>query len=252
MRDWRGMAQGKLYIGTSGYAYKGWHDVFYPAGLPRREELFFYAGHFPAVEINASFYRLPTPKSVRRWVEATPDHFRFCLKVSRYITHQKRLLDPREHVPLFMRAVKGAARKRGPLLLQLPPGLKPEHERLDNVLKAFGKSARGWQVAVEIRNSGWYGPALNELLDRHKAALVLHDMPGSRAEQPNSGAPFVYARFHGPRGDYGGSYRTDTLRRWAGLLRPHRRAGKDLWVFFNNDRDTGAIANAGALRNMLK
>jgi uncharacterized protein YecE (DUF72 family) len=245
------MAQGKVYIGTSGYAYKGWHAAFYPQGLPRKQELVFYAQHFPAVEINATFYHLPTPKAVKNWVAITPPEFRLCLKVSRFITHNKRLLDPQEHVPIFMAAIRNAAPKRGPLLLQLTPSMKPDLARLDNALKAFKKNARGWPVAVEIRQKDWYGPELDALLDRHKAGLVLHDMPASRNERPNPKAPFIYVRFHGPTGDYGGSYTDAALRRYAWLLQPHRRQGRDLWIFFNNDRDVGAIGNADKLRNLL-
>jgi uncharacterized protein YecE (DUF72 family) len=245
------MASGALYFGTSGYAYKGWHERFYPEGLPRKDELAYFAGKFSAVEINSSFYRLPTEKAVKRWAAATPPDFRFCMKVSRYITHIKRLRDPQEHVPLFMQAVRPIARKRGPLLLQLPPSMKPDLQRLDDTLKAFRKHARPWRVAVEIRQKDWYGDGLDALLDRHRAGLVLHDMPASRNDRPNPAAPFIYVRFHGPRGDYGGSYSRKALERYAGLLRPYQKGGRDVWMFFNNDRDGAAVENAATLRNLL-
>ncbi|HVU22345.1 MAG TPA: DUF72 domain-containing protein, partial [Rhizomicrobium sp.] len=129
--------------------------------------------------------------------------------------------------------------------------MKPNLARLGDTLAAFGKHAKGWRVAVEIRNAAWYGPELDALLDRHGASLVLHDMPASRNENPNRKAPLVYIRFHGPTGDYGGHYSRKKMAYYADLLRPHLESGRDVWAFFNNDRDVGAIGNADELRALL-
>lgn len=246
------MARGRVFVGTSGYAYKGWHDRFYPADLPRKDELSYYAGHFNCVEINASFYRLPTEKAVKAWATRTPKDFRFCMKVSRYITHQKRLIEPEVHVPRFMEPIRALGAKHGPLLLQLHPHMKPNLGRLDETLAAFARSAKGWPVAVEIRNAAWYGPELDALLDRHGASLVLHDMPASRNEKTNHAAPLVYIRFHGPKRDYGGHYSRKKMAYYADLLRPQLESGRDVWAFFNNDRDVGAIGNADELRELIE
>jgi uncharacterized protein YecE (DUF72 family) len=242
----------RIFIGTSGYSYKGWHKRFYPADLGQRNLLPFYAGIFNAVEINNSFYMLPKPNAVKRWMEETPRGFRFCMKVSRFITHNKKLLEPEANVPKFLAAIMHIAPQRGPLLLQLPPNLKPHYERLDATLAAFRKSGGGrWQVALECRDARWYSQELNAVLDRHKAGLVLHDKPGSAMLDLNEKAPFAYMRYHGPTGDYGGEYGRKGLKKTAGLLREHLADGKKIYAFFNNDRDGYAPEDAQKLRELL-
>lgn len=242
-----------VYIGTSGFSYKGWHERFYPEDLKQADLLSFFSQNFNAVEINSSFYHLPLRKTVQKWVGVTPAGFRFCMKVSRFITHQKKLVDSADYVPAFIDAIQDVAGKKGPLLLQLPPSLKPQFDRLDDTLRAFRENGHGhrWPIAVEFRHPDWYGAELNALLDRHGAGLVLHDMPGSEVYESSQNLRFIYMRFHGPTGDYGGRYGARRLKKFAKILGEARENGKTIYAFFNNDRDGYAIEDARTLRAML-
>ncbi len=244
--------QGRAYIGCSGFSYDKWHGMFYPEDADKKHLLAYYARHFNAVEINSSFYGLPKPSTIRKWLDETPRDFRFCFKVSRYITHVKKLNDPEKGATRFMDAVSDVARRKGPLLLQLSPTLKPQYKRLDKTLRALkkDKSAR-WQVAVECRNEDWYGDELDALLNRHRASLVIHDMKRGKNAEPNAGAPFIYLRYHGPRGDYGGSYGDARLRRDAKRIRTWLNEGRNVYAFFNNDADGYAPLDALRLKEFL-
>jgi uncharacterized protein YecE (DUF72 family) len=241
----------QAFIGTSGFAYDKWHGRFYPEDVDKKRLLAYLSQHLNAVEINSSFYHLPKPQTIRNWQKQVPDSFRLCLKISRYITHRKRLMDSGDPVRVFMSSARALTARRGPLLLQLPPGLKPELTRLEEVLKAFQKKAKGWQVAVEIRNAGWYGRELNRLLDEYGASLVVHDMPRSKCDRPNPKAGFVYMRFHGPKGDYHGKYEPRSLAAPARKIRRWLKQGKDVYVFFNNDADGYAPTDAMKLRKLV-
>jgi uncharacterized protein YecE (DUF72 family) len=245
----------KLYIATSGYSYKGWHERFYPEDLAQKDLLPFYADHFPCVEINNSFYKIPTQKAVRHWIEQVPRGFKFCFKISRYVSHQKRLKDSASPLHRLMASISLADKNKGPLLLQLPPRMKPEFGRLDEVLANVKKAAGAsrWQVAVECRDDAWYeGDDLQRLLKRHRAALVMHDKPEGRMMEDWDTARFVYMRFHGPKGDYGGRYTTARLKKAAALLAEALRNGKSVYAFMNHDRDGYAVEDADKLRRLVE
>lgn len=242
----------KAYIGTSGFAFDKWQGRFYPDDVDKKRLLAYYAQVFNTVEINSSFYHLPKPATIRQWQKQVPEDFRIVLKVSRYITHRKKLMESLAAVKVFMSSAKYLKTRRGPLLLQLPPGLKPQFARLEEVLKSFRKVAgKDWQIAVEIRQADWYGSGLNRLLDKYGASLVVHDMPGSRCDEPNEKSDFVYMRFHGPKGDYHGKYAPRNLSGPAKKVRKWLGQGKDVYVFFNNDADGYAPRDAQKLVKMV-
>lgn len=241
----------KAYVGTSGFAYDKWQGRFYPKDVDKKRLLAYYTRFFNTVEINSSFYHLPKPATIRQWQKQAPENFRLVLKISRYISHRLRLKDSLAPIKVFMSSAKYLKTRRGPLLLQLPPQMKPDLGRLGEVLKNFRKVAgRGWKIAVEIRHPGWYGAELNRLLDRHGASLVVHDMPKSRCDEPNEGADFVYMRFHGPKGDYHGKYAPRDLNPPARKIRRWLKQGKDVYVFFNNDADGFAPFDAQKLAKL--
>src|SRR5437879_4771400 len=135
-----------LYVGTSGWQYRDWRQAFYPKDVPQREWLRYYAGRFATVELNNSFYRLPERSSFERWRDETPEDFVVAVKMSRFLTHLRRLRDPGAPVELFLDHARGLGDKLGPILLQLPPQLKADPERLAGALDRFPENVR---VAVE-------------------------------------------------------------------------------------------------------
>lgn len=245
--------EARHHIGTSGFSYEKWLGRFYPADIDRRHILTYYARHFDTVEINRSFYSLPREPTIRKWLAEVPRSFILCPKVSRYITHNKKLLDSAPHVARFLDVVEALDGQKGPALLQLPPNLKPQYDRLDATLRAFREQSDGqrWKVAVECRRDDWYGPQLDAVIDRHNATLVVHDMLAGRNERPNPGAAFVYVRFHGPKGDYHGAYGRDGLRTPARRIRGWLNDGKTVFAFFNNDADGHAPFDAILLKELL-
>jgi len=207
------MEVGRCYVGTSGWSYPHWaKGRFYPKGLKQGQWLGFFAQHFDTVEVNMTFYRLPKLAMLTRWREVTPSHFRFAVKLSRRITHEKRLADCAGELKTFFEVTAELGPKRGPLLVQLPPSLRMDIGLLDRFLSDL-KDAAGespWRVTVEFRREDWLAEPVYELLDRYDAALCLADMPGCPITKPN-GASFIYVRRHGPGGRYHGCYSMDHI-----------------------------------------
>ena len=231
-------------IGTSGWQYADWRDAFYPAGLPTTRWLGHYASVFSTVEVNNTFYRLPEAETFDRWKRETNAGFVMAVKASRYLTHVRRLRDPREPVNLFVSRAKRLGPRLGPVLLQLPPNLPAAPDRLEETLAAFGRRCR---VAVEFRHRSWLTDEVFALLDRARSALVLADRPGERVDPIVTGG-WSYLRFHqGTR--TGPGYRRAKLRGWADRIAA--LAATDVFVYFNNDTDAAAPRDAMVLRSLL-
>ena len=241
-------------IGTSGWSYQAWRGDFYPADLPARRWLDHIVEHFDTVEVNASHYRLPKPEVVQAWSDATPRHFRFAFKMWRAVTHYNRLggAGARRNLERFFESVAPMpVGKRAPVLLQLHPTMRADTARLDEGLDLVRDVAgRGWRFAVEFRHPSWSGPAASEVLDRHDAALCLHDMPGSAVWDPNH-ASTVYVRRHGTTGKYQGSYSDAMLGADAARIRAWLDEGRDVYVYFNNDAGGHAPWDAARLRRLV-
>lgn len=237
-----------LWIGTSGYVYPHWRKgVFYPEGLSPRDELAWYAARFPTVELNNPFYRLPESSTVERWRDAVPPHFRFAVKAGRTITHLRRLRGARALLEEFMQRVELLGHKLGPVLFQLPPTLRVDLPLLEEFIAELNLN-RHW--VVEFRHPSWQVPAVYELLGRAGVALCIS--VGGRV-QPDlvTTASFVYIRMHAGAAP-GGGFTDDQLRAWAGRVRALRRAGKETFVYFNNDREGHAVRDAERLGLLLK
>jgi uncharacterized protein YecE (DUF72 family) len=233
-----------VFIGTSGWQYADWRDAFYPADLPTTRWLGHYASMFSTVEVNNTFYRLPEAATFERWKQETPAGFVVAVKASRYLTHVRRLRDPREPVDLFVSRAKRLGPKLGPVLLQLPPNLPAAPERLEETLASFGRRCR---LAVEFRHASWLTDDVFALLDRSRSALVLADRPGARIDPVVTGG-WSYVRFHqGTR--TGPGYRRAKLRVWADRIAA--LPAKEVFVYFNNDTDAAAPRDAVALRSLL-
>jgi uncharacterized protein YecE (DUF72 family) len=240
----------KIFIGTSGWHYKHWlGGVFYPPGTSGPEMFEFYARHFKTVEINNSFYRLPTAKTFDAWRESAPRDFVYAVKASRFITHMKKLKDPKPSSEKFFLVADRLGRKLGVILFQLPPRWKLNLDRLAEFLEALPKEHR---YAFEFRDESWLVPEMFQLLRKHKAAFCIHDFADMKMPVEVT-SDFTYIRFHGPTSaKYWGSYSDAHLRKWAARIDGWRSELSAVYVYFNNDPEGAAVKNALTLRERLE
>jgi uncharacterized protein YecE (DUF72 family) len=229
-----------LKIGTSGWQYKDWKGRFYPERLPQRLWLEHYAGHYGVVEINNAFYRLPERTTFEQWRTRTPDGFVFAVKMSRYLTHIKRLREPAEPVSRFLSRADALGDKLGPVLLQLPPTLRADLDALAQTLKQFPARVR---VVVEPRHETWFTDDCRRLLEKHHAALCWADRRSRLVTPLWRTADFVYLRMHEGRASPWPRYGARALATWA-----QRLSGvPEGFVFFNNDPGGAAVTDADAM-----
>jgi uncharacterized protein YecE (DUF72 family) len=241
------MATGRIRIGCSGWEYRHWRGSFYPQDLPLARWLEHYAAEFETVELNGTFYRLPEADTFDRWRTRVPRAFRYAVKASRYLTHVKRLRDPGEPLDRLWSRAEHLQDRLGPMLYQLPPRWRRNIGRLETFCAALPADGRH---AVEFRDRSWHHPDVYRVLERHRVALCLHDMPEADAPDEPVG-PFVYVRFHGRGGRYAGSYAPQTMGAWARRLAAWSQAGLDSWVYFNNDLGGHAPRDAMRLREAV-
>lgn len=235
-----------LIVGTSGWQYRHWRDGLY-AGVPQRGWLERYAAAFATVEINAAFYRLPTREAFERWRERTPDDFVMAVKMSRYLTHVRRLRDPREPVGRLLAAAGGLGDRLGPVLLQLPPTLRADGALLSNALAAFPPQVR---VAVEPRHDSWWSDEIREVLTAHAAALCWADRCGRPVTPLWRTAGWGYVRFHEGAARPWPRYGTGALRAWADRL-GEWPVGAEVFAYFNNDPGGAAVGDAVRLAGLV-
>jgi uncharacterized protein YecE (DUF72 family) len=238
-----------IAVGTSGWSYDHWHDALYPHGSAARDRLGFYVERFETVELNASFYRWPRRESFASWRRRLPTGFQLSVKAPRGLTHAKRLYAPEGWVDRIAACWHELGDRRAVLLVQLPPQQVRDDARLDYFL---GRMPPWVRVSVELRHPSWHAEEVFALLERHGAAYCVM----SGANLPCvlcSTASFVYVRLHGPDQDhlYRGSYSDADLAWWAQRLREWDAAGKDVFVYFNNDGDAHAVRNAQSLRALI-
>jgi uncharacterized protein YecE (DUF72 family) len=236
-----------VWVGTSGYVFRHWRGgVFYPPGLRVQDELAWYAEQFHTVELNNPFYRVPSAETFARWRDATPADFTFAVKVNRLISHTLHLRDAAEPLGAFLAHATVLDTKLGPLLVQLPPHFQLDLPRLEAFLDSVPREHR-W--TVEFRHPSWQIPAVYEALGRRGVALCV---PVGGRVQPDlvTTAPFTYIRMHAGAAPAAG-FTDEQLRPWAGHVRALARSGKDVHVYFNNDREGHAVRDALRLREML-
>jgi uncharacterized protein YecE (DUF72 family) len=238
---------GEARVGCSGWEYKHWRGDFYPPAIPRARWFERYAAVFDTVEINNTFYRLPEERTFAAWAERAPAGFVYAVKASRFLTHMKKLKDPEEPLERLFSRMRPLRPHLGPVLYQLPPGWKLDRARLEQFLQALPPDTRH---VLEFRDPSWYADDVAGMLERFRVALCLHDMQGSATRRERVG-PFVYVRFHGASGHYGGGYSEDRLERWADWLHAQRAGGADVFAYFNNDVGGHAPRDAVTLRRLL-
>lgn len=250
----------RIFIGASGWSYDHWKGIFYSEELPKSAWLAHYARHFNTVELNASFYRIPSQKSAVKWNKTVPEGFVFSIKASRLITHVKRLESCTREISWFFDAISPMKQKTGAILFQLPPSLKPDEEKLEAFCKTLQQinptaadepETQIWSYAFEFRNSAWYNSSTYKVLEKYGAAFCIHDMPGSATDRIIT-APFTYIRFHGYQSKYGGNYPETELTSWAQWIQSVSPSCKRVFVYFNNDAGGFALKNASHLASLIR
>ena len=242
-----------FYIGASGWAYTHWRGNFYPENLPSRQWFEFYGRKFNTVEVNYSFYHLPSEKTYQKWREEAPRSFVFAVKISRYISHIKRLKDISDGWKRFYSRAQLLNDKLGPFLLQLPPNFLFSQEnlaRLEKFLAVVKNSSEKIKLAVELRHQSWDNQNVFEILRKYNTALVVSDSSRWPEIIQSDLADFIYLRFHGPRELFASDYSSAELKNWAKNLKKWGQ-NKDIFAYFNNDFHGFAPQNAEELKELV-
>lgn len=236
-------------MGCSGWNYRDWRGLVYPEGLPARRWFEHYATRFDTVELNTTFYRLPAEATVERWAAQAPDGFTYAVKLGQFGTHRMKLRDPAGWLPNHLDRLDRLGDHAGPTLVQLPPRWRRDVGRLDELLTVAGTKRR-W--AVELRDPTWLHDDVFDCLERHGAALCIHDLLPGHPWLLTAG--WTYLRFHGPdavSAPYQGRYGGRRLWRVAEWLDRVLAGGEDVYAYFNNDWHANAVADATWLRDRL-
>ncbi len=242
------MGDGRIFIGTSGWNYDHWRGTFYPESIKKKEWFSHYQSQLSTVEINNTFYNLPSKKTFEDWQTSTAEGFLFSVKASRYITHMKKLKDPEQSTPKFFDAVQGLGDKLGPVLFQLPPKWKKNTERLQSFVRELPE---GFRYTFEFRDHSWFDAEIYQILSNNNIAFCIYHLEGFETPRETT-ADFVYIRLHGPKAAYQGKYSREELSGWAGALSAWQRQGKDIYLYFDNDQLGYAPQNALEIRNMVQ
>lgn len=235
----------KWRIGTSGWNYPHWKEVFYPHNVSQSKWLEFYTDHFDTVEVNATFYRLPKPKTFEHWYERTPEGFLWAVKGNKYITHTKRLKDSKEPLDRLYNAVEGLKEKLGPILLQLPPNLSFDQDLFKNFCKNLDSSYRH---VLEIRHPSWIHEQGFQILEENNMAFCLADTAGRYPYHEAVTADFLYIRLHGSKKLYASKYSERELQEWAQKIKDW---DMETYLYFDNDYHGYAVRNAKRLKEIL-
>lgn len=236
-----------VHIGCSGWLYRHWRGDFYPDKLAQKRWFDHYASAFDTVELNTSFYHLPTAETFAKWRDQAPPGFRYAVKAPRFITHMKKLKECGEPVETFLSRARNLGESLGPILYQLPPRWAFDRERLLSFLALLPNDL---VHVFEFREPSWMEEEVLALLDSHAVSYCAHDMQGMKAPRRAVG-PVAYVRFHGGTGKYSGRYQEEALLGWSDWLAGEARSGREIWAYFNNDIGGAAIHDALTLRAML-
>lgn len=254
--------KGRIFIGTSGWMYKDWGALFYPAGM-KKGHLSYLAEEFSTVEINSSFYHLPRASTFQKWRAEVPDNFVFSVKLSRFITHRKKLAGVREPLERFLKRAIRLEGKLGPVLIQLPPFLKYDKALLDSFVESLAavraRTDPMIRFALEPRHVSWMDDSSaahlrSRLRQIGRSCLVFpHSakIPSFPPSDENVIADFVYVRFHGPSEWAASRYGARRLRPWAERIAAWSARSIDSYVYFNNDIHGHAVVDARTLKRQV-
>ena len=240
-------ASAQLRIGTSGWSYGDWGKSFYPSDISQKDFLSFYSENFETVEINNTFYHLPTERAVKNWHKVVEKNFIFSVKISRYITHIKKLKCDKESIQFFIERIKFLKKKLGCILIQLPPSFGLNEERLHDFFSMLPKKKR---YSIEFRNESWFTKSTLELLRKFNIALCISDIKRYPLWLETT-ADFVYIRLHGSQKAYKGEYGSRGLKPWFKRIKEWSDKGLDVYCYFDNDEKGYAVADAKRLRHMI-
>lgn len=235
--------RGKIHIGCSGWNYPHWRGRFYPEAQAPGQWFDFYAAVFNTVEINNTFYRLPTAKTFKAWGAKAPDRFIYAVKANRYLTHLKKLKEAKAPLKKLLDRARLLEEHLGPILYQLPPRWRFDRARLESFLDLLPEDL---QHVFEFRDQSWMVEEVFELLDERGVSVCAHDLPGLKVPRRAAG-PVAYVRFHGAKEKYRGGYPEPTLRSWWRWMEQQVQRGRGLYVYFNNDAEAHAVRDARAL-----
>jgi uncharacterized protein YecE (DUF72 family) len=240
-----------LHIGCSGWSYKHWKELLYPAGLKTTEWFGYYATLFDCVEINTSFYHLPKEQTVINWAAKAPPGYLFCPKLSRYITHMKKLRGVEEPLERFFTIFEPLQAFMGPVLVQLPPMLKFNYEVAEAFFSLLKKAYGRYDYVLEVRHDSWLSDESLVLLTQYEVGLVISQSGGFFPYSEAITAPNIYLRFHGPAELYASPYSDEMLAAYAHKIRQWTSEGYSVWAFFNNDIHGHAFRDAQRLKTLL-
>lgn len=247
-----------VFIGTSGFYYPHWVGNFYPEDIKKDELLSFYSQRFNTVEINSSFYHTLKPKTVGNWIKNVPADFVFSFKMSRFVTHIKKLACEKESLDLFFNSLatfksskpsQTRSKSKPLILVQTPPSLKINEERLIDFIEMLPKN---FLYAFEFRHQSWFCESIYKILKKVNAAVVLSDNP--RGVWPHVNVEitnFFYIRFHGSKKLFSSSYTNEELKFYAKLIKEKLEKGMNVFAYFNNDAEGWAVKNAKTLKSFL-
>jgi len=246
-----GRSRGALVIGTSGWHYRHWRGNFYPEGLPTTRWFAYYRSVFSSVELNATFYRLPTVQAVQAWASQAPSGFRYAIKGSRFITHNKKLADPLPSLRRLREVIAHLGETLAVILFQLPPTWGPNLPRLAEFLAAYRRIFPTTRMCLEFRNHQWYGAATERLLRDAAIGFCIYHLAGHDSPALVT-TDFAYIRLHGSGGRYSGAYDDAALQPWAERIRSWRAQGIDCFCYFDNDVGGEAPRDAVRLRELAR
>lgn len=240
-------AVARYIVGTSGWHYDDWKGRFYPEKLPRSKWLGFFANYFSTVELNNTFYRLPSEKVFQNWHDTTPADFIFAVKMSRFVTHIKRLNDTGEAIHNFMSRATLLKDKLGPVLYQLPPGLHRDDARLTAFMAELPPE---YKHVIEFRHESWLTDEVYDILRKYSTGICVFDMPGLSCPLLAT-TGFAYIRFHGKDSLYSSCYSDEELTDWAEKIQKLARNLDTVYIYFNNDVQGFALKNAETIKRLL-
>ena len=235
----------RIYVGTSGWNYDHWKEIFYASGCPKSKWLQFYAERFSSVEVNATFYRSMQPKTFENWRKITPAGFKWAVKANRYITHIKGLNNVVEPLQRFFCDVSALKEKLGPILFQLPPKLVFNEEIFNAFCNCLPKNRH---CTIEARHPSWMGENALSNFESHQIAWCISDTAGRYPYLEAVTSNFIYIRLHGSTELYASNYSEEELTKWADKI---KRWNKDTYVYFDNDAKGHAPKNALRLKELL-